>query len=196
MGSVLANSFAHTTSPVNTQQPRCKRVKFDPCFHVLLKLRWNLNAFLSWDKPGYSWKSVSKMLHWPSAPFVHSPLYSFPLTQLDLTACVRNSGILHSSLSSHSSVHKPGPLLCVHTFVHVHAKFISRRRITTSQIDSTANTFIKIPQATLFSHSSVRILHLMLDQHHAPVRPPYPPQPPVPTPYPHPYPLAIHTPTH
>ena len=74
MGSVLANSFAHTTSPVNTQQPRCKRVKFDPCFHVLLKLRWNLNAFLSWYKPGYSWRSVSKMLHWPPAPFVHSPL--------------------------------------------------------------------------------------------------------------------------
>ena len=55
-------------------------------------------------------------------------LSSFPLTELDLTACVRNSGILHSSLSSHSSVHKPGPLLCVHTFVPVHVKFISRRR--------------------------------------------------------------------
>ena len=87
-----------------------------------------MNAFLSWYKTGYSWTSVSKMLHWPSAPFVHSPLYSFPLMQLDLTACVRNSGILHSSLSSHSSVHKPGPLLCVHTFVPVHVKFISRRR--------------------------------------------------------------------
>ena len=129
MGSVLANSFAHTTSPVNTQQPRCKRVKFDPCFHVFIKLRWNLNAFLSWYKPGYSWKSVSKMLHLTTSSICTQPsLSSFPLTQLDLTECARNSGILHPSLSSHSSVHKPGPLLCVHTFVPVHFKFISRRR--------------------------------------------------------------------
>ena len=124
------------------------------------------------------------------------PLYSFPLTQLDLTACVRNSGILHSSLSRHSSVHKPGPLLCVHTFVLVHVKFISRRRKkTTSQIESAASTFIKIPQAILFSHSSVRRLHLMLDQHNAPVRPPYPLQPPISTHYPHPNPLSTSLPT-
>ena len=142
MGSVLANSFAHTTSPVNTQQPRCKRVKFDPCFHVFIKLRWNLNAFLSWYKPGYSWKSVSKMLHWPSAPFVHSPLSSFPLTQLDLTACVRNSGILHSSLSRVTQVSINQVLFCAstHLYMYMLSWFSEEGKITTSQIESTAST--------------------------------------------------------
>ena len=80
-----------------------------------------------------------------------------------------------------------------HLYLYMLSLFPEEGRITTSQIESAAITLIKILQTTLFSHSSVRTLHLMLDQHHAPVRPPYPPQSPVPTTYPHPNPLSTST---
>ena len=129
------------------------------------------------------------------------PLYSFPLTQLDLTACVRNSGILHSSLSRHSSVHKPGPLLCVHTFVPVHVKFICRKGENNNFTDWISSKYIHKDSAN-FSHSCVRIWETSIlcwisttPQFVPPIHP-NPQSPPTihtPTPYPHPYPLAIHT---
>ena len=86
---------------ISGQQPRCKRVRFDPCFHVLRSLGETWPNFWVDTSQAIHWRVSARYHIWPSAPFVDTK------PDLEINVSERENIIVNVVKWLHAFITKP-----------------------------------------------------------------------------------------